>query len=439
MSLVRCVRSGWGWALVVLIFSQAAWSQSVKVTALPRFGEAGSLRGVAGDLDFAAHRAAAYAYVEGSGWSSLPPVELDRQGAFAIDAGSGQAKAATIFTVLVLPKTSEPSKAVRASQVPAQPAVARTISDRYPRTIQFAGYEWAVKDSSEPVGPGGNRFSARESDVWVDEQGRLHLAITRRDEQWWSTEVFLMKSLGFGTYSFTTNSRLDTLDANATFGAFTWDSHGDGEIAAWPFREIDVEDSRWGNAADTATSQFVVQPYSVAGNLRRYKLPPLGDSAQVARSFAWLPGRVDFWAARPVAPPGKSPDAAIDRFTYRHDPAEEHLVPEPGRETFRFNLWLNKPLPAADGRIELIVEDFKFTAPSEDELQAARRALPRLTLPPAPVVQPEKADADAAAAIERALRLVDDLQPKPEEAEFKLLLRKIRREVLRAVIATPDR
>ena len=83
--------------------------------------------------------------------------------------------------------------------------------------------------------------------------------------------MVLLDRLGYGTYSYQTNSHVETLDRNITFGAFTWDPYGDDDsVPAWPYREIDFEDSRWGNAGDPTNSQMVVQPYTVAGNLQRY-------------------------------------------------------------------------------------------------------------------------------------------------------------------------
>ena len=50
-----------------------------------------------------------------------------------------------------------------------------SIADYYSTSateLQFAGRKWMVKESSAPVSPGTNRFSADPDDVWGDE----HLA-----------------------------------------------------------------------------------------------------------------------------------------------------------------------------------------------------------------------------------------------------------------------
>ena len=90
-------------------------------------------------------------------------------------------------------------------------------------------------DCHDQSTPGGqNVFSHDPDDVWVDEKGRLHLTIQHHDDRWWSTEVILLESLGHGTYWFVTESEVEDLDANATLGAFTWDTYGGG-------RYLDVE------------------------------------------------------------------------------------------------------------------------------------------------------------------------------------------------------
>ena len=124
-------------------------------------------------------------------------------------------------------------------------------------SLQFAGRTWNIKQANTPVGPGPNRFSDSPSDVWSDQDG-LHLSIHQTGPFWYSTEVILDDSLGYGTYLFQTDSRQDVLDTNAVFGAFTWDPFGGSPIPGDPNREIDFEDSRFGNPLDPTNSQVVV-------------------------------------------------------------------------------------------------------------------------------------------------------------------------------------
>ena len=96
-----------------------------------------------------------------------------------------------------------------------------------------------------------------------------------------------MKRWAMAPYVFKTNSEVDKLNANAVFGAFTWDPFGDDDnIPGWPFREIDFEDSRWGDVDDDMTSQTVVQPPS-AMRTERFALPDLSSDALLTRFFTW--------------------------------------------------------------------------------------------------------------------------------------------------------
>ncbi len=167
------------------------------------------------------------------------------------------------------------------AELPAN-AVAQIIVDRESvfRTIDFSGYTWKVKSSEIRTGPGPNYFSDREEDVWVDENGHLHLRVVSRNGKWYSTEVFIVEALGYGTYTFSLASRIDQLDKNIVLGLFTWD-----EIASeHNYREIDIEFSRWGEEIGD-NSQFVVQPWGRVGN--RYRFNMGLQEVYSTHSFDW--------------------------------------------------------------------------------------------------------------------------------------------------------
>ena len=226
--------------------------------------------------------------------------------------------------------------------------------------LEFAGRKWTVKESATPVGPGPNRYSADAQDVWVDKQG-LHLTIHKRADHWYSTEVILDESLGYGTYLFQTSSRQDLLDDNAVFGAFTWDPNDDDErIPDFPNREIDFEDSRWAEPG-APNSQIVVQPGQVPGNHFRFELPDLSRQAALTRYFTWSPGKVEFASIHGKYTPDNRPDSAVfHQHTCLENEATKNVIPRPGRENFRFNLWLYKPEPKDGKPIEVVVSDFVF-------------------------------------------------------------------------------
>ncbi len=227
-------------------------------------------------------------------------------------------------------------------------------------TLNFAGRTWNVKQSVSPVGPGPNRFSSNSNDVWVDAAG-LHLTIHKYGSAWYSTEVILNESLGYGTYMFQTTSRQDILDANATFGAFTWDPFGGDTIPDNPNREIDFEDGRWSNPNDPTNSQVVLQPYYRSGNLQRITLPDLSEDAALTRFFTWAPHKVEFYTLRGHHSPTDYPPAAVIHHYQYTANGVNRLVPTPGRENFRFNLWLFRGAPpVSEQPVEVVVNEFAY-------------------------------------------------------------------------------
>ncbi len=230
------------------------------------------------------------------------------------------------------------------------------------QSLGFAGRTWNIKHSTTVVGPGDNKFSEDPNHVWSDAAG-LHLTIKQSGPTWFSTEVILDANLGYGTYMFQTDSRQDILDAKAVFGAFTFDT-----TAVDPFREIDFEDARFGNPADPTTSQVVVQPFAVPGNLQRYTLPDLSLDSKLTRFFTWSPGKVEFTTLKGHhSPLHFSPADVIHQYTVLEDGVTQ-FVPTPDRENFRLNLWVS----GADGHIngplggqpvEVLINDFQFIPP----------------------------------------------------------------------------
>jgi hypothetical protein len=206
-------------------------------------------------------------------------------------------------------------------------------------TLSFSGYIWRVKQSGGmKVGPGPNYFS--RSNAWVDSLGRLHLAITKVGRHWKVGEVYNTRSLGYGTYTWVLDSRVDNLDPNMVLGLFTYDSNS----PQFNFREIDVEASRWGNASDPTNAQFVVQPYaSWPGNLTRITQ---GPSLPATFSFTWTSTGLSFSA------PGASPSSTTYTGPDR---------PPAGGEVADMNLWLNDHAPMYGLGAEVVIRSFTFT------------------------------------------------------------------------------
>ena len=201
-----------------------------------------------------------------------------------------------------------------------------------PRCLTFAGREWVVKNGR--FDPGPNNWSDSPDSVWVDALGRLHLTIRQRNNTWFTSEVVLNESLGFGAYTFQTSGAIHQLDRNVVLGLFTYDYVD----PAFAHREIDIEYSLSLGSIPGANAHFTVQPFQTPGNTFDFV-----SSGGTTHSIDWTSGRVMF------ASGGQT-------WTYAGG-----SVPQPGRENVRMNLWLfngSAPLNGAD--VEVVVTDFQF-------------------------------------------------------------------------------
>lgn len=213
------------------------------------------------------------------------------------------------------------------------------------RIIKFSGYDWLVRTSNDVrLGPGPNLFSDSEDNVWVDDNGHMHLKIVHKGNGWYCAGVILRRSLGYGKYIFHVGSDVTKLDENVVGGLFTY--LNDEE-------EIDIEFSRWSNP-NSEDSQFAVQPSHLPGNKVRYDLHLLTDRS--THAFDWRADRIDFFSRQGH---GLTVDDEnlIREWTYQGN----HVPPHRGTERLRMNLWLFRGEAPSNGEEqEMIIEKFEF-------------------------------------------------------------------------------
>ena len=251
---------------------------------------------------------------------------------------------ALVFASLLLALAAMPAQAdsggMRRSGAQSTTAVVAAATTR---AIVFAGQTWTVKNSAGALwGPGPNRFSDSADNVWVDAQGRLHLKITQVGGVWTCAEVISQASLGYGTYRFTIDTPLDTLDANVVLGLFTWN-----DKPAYHHREIDIEFARWGDPGNPFNAWHTVQPYTTAGNQRAWPLQP--GYGTTLHSFRWTSDSIDFASS------------ALGNTLQQWSYTRRSGIPRPGGENARINLWLfNGAAPRDAQPVEVIVSAFTF-------------------------------------------------------------------------------
>ena len=240
--------------------------------------------------------------------------------------------------------------------------------------LLFSGLKWDVKSGEgSKVGPGPNYFSDSTTNVFVDNQGFLHLKITFDNGKWNCAEVISRQKFGYGTYVFTVQSNVANIDRNAVVGLFTWDNTS---FFTQANSEVDVEFSKWGSATDTLTLTYSVQPVWFSNPVpywERSKRPTMSVSKlkfPSTHAFTWTDTLITWRSYEGVNYPGTS-TLANWSFDNTKPPrikiegnnqSQPVVIPGPGNDTHaRINLWLLNGLgPSNNNEVELIIKEFKF-------------------------------------------------------------------------------
>jgi hypothetical protein len=329
-------------------------------TNVPSYGSAQALSGLVEGADPSRTAVAVFIYVPGYGWVSKPtcaqqltPIHPDGSWSAAVVTGGSDQLATRMAAALVSTNyngTCVQGTAYLPANVLAQTIATAIITRENPSAnwLRFSGYDWWIKSAATLVGPGPNYFSDSATNVWTDKTGQLHLRLTQVSNHWQCAEVVSARTFGYGSYRFELNTAVNGLDPNAVLGLFTW-----SDDPSYTHREIDIEESRWSNPTDPNNSQFVVQPFDVAGHLARFAVP--GGVTNVTAWFSWQSNQVTFECVR------GSYSARTNRANLIYSWTYTGAVPQTGDENVRINLWLNNTQPPA-GNVaqEIIVKSFQF-------------------------------------------------------------------------------
>ena len=121
------------------------------------------------------------------------------------------------------------------------------------KRVWFSGYEWNVKNSNLKIGPGPNNW--KDSNVWVDSNGYLHLRITHESGKWYCAEVSTVKNFGFGKYQFEVMGNIDQMDKNVVLGLF---SYPPPKVGPDGTNEVDIEFAKWSDANSKYNGWYTV-------------------------------------------------------------------------------------------------------------------------------------------------------------------------------------
>jgi uncharacterized protein (TIGR03437 family) len=342
--------------LSVLLFSVLQMGSqstqiSITITSIPTWGQDGQLTGYISGTSSQQTSLYLFAFIPDEGWYGLPsnctPVSVPG-GQFSSNAAPAAIfHAATRFTAYLMPASLSPQCDTGTATVPFEfehDAVSSATIPRIPlyRMVSFGGLNWYVKDAPVQVYPGPQFFVG--NNVFVDSFGQLHLQINDCSGSWCSAEVYTQQTIGYGTYSFTINSPLASLDPNLTLGLFTWD----GQAGDLNNREWDIEFSRWGNGSSSTNAQYVVQPYNGPNNIRSFTMTPSYPSVH---SVTWSPNQVSF----------ASMDASghtISQWSFSNSVSP---VPTPGDVHLHLNFYISSgQSPSVPTPQEVIISGFQY-------------------------------------------------------------------------------
>jgi hypothetical protein len=240
--------------------------------------------------------------------------------------------------------------------------------------IYFSGYYWNIKNSlGNAVGPGPNKFTASSDNIWMDQNGMLHLKITKYNNIWYCSEVISVKEFGYGTYVFTTASDLTTFNEKTVLGLFTWNDHS---FQSQANSEVDIEFARWNNVTDSLLLTYSVQPVwfdNSAPYIERTKKPRIPISPLKGLSthiFRWTADSIRWESYTGDQYPGGQ---QLATWTYHKNNitrrklegsgiSDPIIIPAPEDSTnVRFNLWLlNGQAPSNGKEQEVVIKSFRF-------------------------------------------------------------------------------
>ncbi len=256
---------------------------------------------------------------------------------------------------------------------------------QYQRSLEFAGRPWLVRNSDQLVGPGPNFFSDEPSQVWVDDQGHLHMSIKPQDGQWRCSQLRSDWPVGYGVYEFHLAGGADQFDPNVVIGLYTWDSNTSKTDAN---SEIDIEITRWSRTDEQAPNlYYTVHPgWGPDGKHeeRADKLLMSLDGESSTHIITWHPDRITCASYRGDLP---DPDNLIAEWVFddtnpprvkkisEDQTTDPVLIPRPSPTThIQMNLWLHsvphvQGVPPTDGKpVEMIVTGFRYTPAEQAEI-----------------------------------------------------------------------
>jgi hypothetical protein len=248
-------------------------------------------------------------------------------------------------------------------------AAAARAQQPTPRTIDFSGYTWEVRQPGNG-GPGPNDWDP--ANVFVDAQGRLHLRITQTTVPGDGVtapqvvrrcaEITTVQRLGLGRYEFQVTGPIDELNENVVLGLFDYPTR---DVGINGTNEIDIEFGKWGRPAANNGNFTVYHANDTPGGHDTHTFRFLHDDSAsepitTTESFTRYADRIVYACALGGRETG---GRTVETWTYA--PTNRDLLPMKPLPV-HVNLWLFQGRPPSDGKpVEIVIDHFAFVPEPE--------------------------------------------------------------------------
>jgi len=198
------------------------------------------------------------------------------------------------------------------------------------------------------------------ANVFVDQNGYLHLRIINRGGTYTASELFSTDKIGFGTYQWQVEGHADNIDKSTVLGLFPYGPKAGIGVDAE--NEIDIEFSKWNNTCHGCNADFTFYP--ATGNKR---LGPKEDNFTISLSGGTpTTARIEWSSTRIVAtimgglqPLGTTANV-LQTLTFSPSDYTARIPQFP--LPLGMNFWCFKTTPASDQ--EIVIRDFQYVAAS---------------------------------------------------------------------------
>ncbi len=245
---------------------------------------------------------------------------------------------AALFLLAIAAATGAGSAASAGSTTTADPS-------------DWKGHKWKLTNGGMAGVAKGN-----PANIFVDQNGYLHLRIVNRGGTYTASEMFSTEKMGFGTYQWQIEGALLNMDKSTVLGLFSYGPTGGIGVDAE--NEIDIEFSQWNNTCNGCNADFTFYPATGNKSLGpmedNFKIGMGGSTLTTAR-FEWSSTRIVGTIMRGLQPLGTTADV-LQTLTFAPPDYAARIpqVPLP----LGMNLWCFKVPPASDQ--EVIIRDFQF-------------------------------------------------------------------------------